>query len=814
MMKVFALLIVFGSLAYSTQYHATPSGEGAKTGADSANAWSFTTAMDAVAGDTVTLYAGTYPYIFSANHSGTSGSPIVFKAAAGQTVTLTGTSDSDVGVVYFWGSYVELHGIVIVTAENPAYDADYVIGMGGSHNVLRKCELSKSGDIMDAYTNDSYRTRGIALSGTYNIIDSCYIRGMNEGIVLHGGSPRYHTIRADTIHASVNNGIICGGTNDGSSNWMGVLIESCVIDTCYGEDGIQWQQGTDPYSVEKNKGYIVRNNYIANCYENLTDLKGASYVVIEGNVLHTSNSDDDGLVNGAEDYGTGPALERGETGHEDWFTVYRNNVLWDGGAGGVTISHGTQFVNNTLANNRRHLTTSNYTDTSDYRLRHVYIEGSNTYPRSILNNIFVGQSNFVSVGFYNMNSRTSILTMDNNIHYDSVSTATRFNYATDDPTSERVYGLSEWQSVLAGADYSYILGGEAHSLEADPTFVDFPLRPYGYNAAWDWTLDTGSPGIDAGRCWTFASGSGSGSAALVIDNPYFFTDGFGIIDGDSIMVDATARMILSINYSTSTLTLSDTCSWSDNDSVWYVSAGARLDNVGAGIVPAADTSGDPGAAPSTPTNLAPANGSTTTSPVTFRWSKPSGAVNYWLCVSPDEWGTLVVNQSALTDTFYTVSLSGGGSYVWNVAAGNTYGWSDWSADSWAFTTSQSGIVRDTVSLSWNSASHYVTVDTVTQIEFADLKRRDIMVFVSNAESKEVYWSDVTWRSSQPPTILPAESWFVFARTSGDVIRGAYMNDIGLSTVTWTNIVGDLSGNAALKAELDAIKARLTALENP
>jgi len=72
--------------------------------------------------------------------------------------------------------------------------------------------------------------------------------------------------------------------------------------------------------------------------------------------------------------------------------------------------------------------------------------------------------------------------------------------------------------------------------------------------------------------------SGSGTSLIVADVRYF-SDGFGLIPGDLIQLEGqtqTAR-VTAINYSTNTLTLDRSLSWSANQGVAYVYTGTRPD---------------------------------------------------------------------------------------------------------------------------------------------------------------------------------------------------------------------------------------------
>lgn len=66
---------------------------------------------------------------------------------------------------------------------------------------------------------------------------------------------------------------------------------------------------------------------------------------------------------------------------------------------------------------------------------------------------------------------------------------------------------------------------------------------------------------------TQANGAGSSATALIVDNAAAFKA------GDALQIGATTGTISSVNYSTNTITLTATKSWSDNDVVFCSSNG-------------------------------------------------------------------------------------------------------------------------------------------------------------------------------------------------------------------------------------------------
>jgi hypothetical protein len=87
----------------------------------------------------------------------------------------------------------------------------------------------------------------------------------------------------------------------------------------------------------------------------------------------------------------------------------------------------------------------------------------------------------------------------------------------------------------------------------------------------DFSLQSDSPAIDAGYHLTTVAGSDSGSGTtLMVNNPYYFQDGWAGVPSDWIAVGPVSNtvQISSINYSTGAITLSRSISRSDGDPVY------------------------------------------------------------------------------------------------------------------------------------------------------------------------------------------------------------------------------------------------------
>ncbi|NIO22883.1 MAG: hypothetical protein GTN38_02550 [Candidatus Aenigmarchaeota archaeon] len=94
----------------------------------------------------------------------------------------------------------------------------------------------------------------------------------------------------------------------------------------------------------------------------------------------------------------------------------------------------------------------------------------------------------------------------------------------------------------------------------------------------DFSLGSGSPCIDAGGWLTATRSAGSGTNIPVQDAGYF-TDGFGIVEGDLIQLEGqsiTAR-ITNVNYDTNTLTVDRSLTWTSGQGVSLSYSGSAPD---------------------------------------------------------------------------------------------------------------------------------------------------------------------------------------------------------------------------------------------
>jgi hypothetical protein len=553
--------------AFSSVYYVSTAGNDGNAGTE-AQPWRTIAKANRTlaAGDVVYVKAGRYHEKIAPAQSGTSDAPIGYYRYANDQVIIDGTGGS-LEVVGVGSSYVVLDGLQI---ENQAYltilnQPDYWVRLSGNYITLRNCHIMAFGDTY-SHVNDLHAySRGVVVFGQHATIEHCYVRGQQMGVVLAGNAPRYATLRFDTLVAQEQSNIDITSPEDGGSQLQGNLIEYCVLDTSFEEDNVQFEPNYQDHTVPINRGTIIRHCRIGNAAENCLDFKGAANILIEGNLLYGASGDNDGPVDGADDSG-GSGFELG-AGDVTRYVIVRENVIWDNHTGAKAYD-GYRYYNNVFLNNRKSYRGSNgnYAG-NDFSGLCIWNIVANR--RAVINNIIAGQPN-AGVLSCRFDWGAKFL-IDNNLYYQENGPAVfqhRMNGSVLITSS-----LASWQNILATApDYAYLEGKDAHSVEADPGFLNGPSTPVGYETTWNFNLNAISPALQAGRCATEATNAGTLSTTLTVGDPYFFTNGYGATGGDTIRIGGGEPVsILAIDYSTGTITLDDPRTWRAGDGVhtWY-----------------------------------------------------------------------------------------------------------------------------------------------------------------------------------------------------------------------------------------------------
>ena len=127
----------------------------------------------------------------------------------------------------------------------------------------------------------------------------------------------------------------------------------------------------------------------------------------------------------------------------------------------------------------------------------------------------------------------------------------------------------EWnQSQLDWSTYLVESGQDANSLSSEPFFTD-PI-------ALNFSLQVASPLIGKGIILAWTIDAGSGETVIVTDASYF-SDGFGIGSGDSIVIGNNHANIVAIDYLNHFITVDRVIQWDRNDAVSFPYDGVAPD---------------------------------------------------------------------------------------------------------------------------------------------------------------------------------------------------------------------------------------------
>lgn len=127
----------------------------------------------------------------------------------------------------------------------------------------------------------------------------------------------------------------------------------------------------------------------------------------------------------------------------------------------------------------------------------------------------------------------------------------------------------EWnQSLTDWTTYLVVSGQDAHSLTSTPFFVD-PI-------ALNFSLQPTSPLIGKGVILAQTTTAGNGKTIFITDASYF-SDGFGIGNGDSIVIGNSSVNIVTVDYLNHSLSVDRVIKWGNNDGVSFPFTGAAPD---------------------------------------------------------------------------------------------------------------------------------------------------------------------------------------------------------------------------------------------
>lgn len=523
-----------------------------------ANYCSLSTAnSNASAGDTVYLKEGTYTFTviysdaLSPAHSGTPSSWIVFKNAPGETPELVGDYGTRIwGLIFNNKSYIQIDGLTFTDF------SDYLIRANSNHIEVKNSTFRN--------VTSPYRSNG------FQMVEACV-----------GGSDFRCYISDIWVHHNTFYKLAGGGGCDGSSISEGgdAVRVGYPNGSCGGGPGVGCTTGA-------NHNITIEDNYMAYAGHAVMDTYGTNQV-IKNNVAHNEPwyPADNGLCTvswPATGY-TNTAYS-GLYSHRVWqisddfgrdglYNLVENNRL--GYAGPNPNNDGADSL--ALASSRNIMRyNSLYGSMNNGLMPKYYLTGNGAiggYNNRIYNNTIY--HNGYGYSYYHTCQLSTCPEPQTGIHYYGYSQTGNVikNNIVYDNALAVLYGGDDIESVSGNTVVNNWL-----TPNGDPNFINPNLTQTTSLTLPNFNLQSNSMAINGGASLTHASGSGSNSTTLVVQDAQYFQDGTwgaAMARGVTLFPDWIAigsvnnvAQISSINYSVNTITLSSPMTWSGGAPIW------------------------------------------------------------------------------------------------------------------------------------------------------------------------------------------------------------------------------------------------------
>jgi hypothetical protein len=464
-------------------------------------------------GDTVFIREGIYEETIRPANSGSEGAYITYTSYQNENVYIKHVST---GVNLDNRSYIHINGIHIEgtqvladccaeeTIDQPCYDMMSWVRMENSnYNILSNNEM------MYASAWSGIRMRGV------------------------------------THHNKILNNKIIGGHGpadvvDCADHCSDNLIEGNVIH--YGTH-VSVALNTDAQSQSGNDRNIIRNNVIWNPWHSCIGvIANSDYTLVENNLI----------MDCGEDYqnncrGQSRDTDRGRLNHSgiqisSSYVIIRNNTIVNAG-GGIPAGSGF-YSKRSVYKYCKDIRVYNNTLYENYRGIH-----SNSPPPSwvvgntFMNNILAGSREYDVWSFIRSDPEEP---NPERFYFNNIlSSGTPVCYG-DNSGLSCFDSLAQAESALPQVFWN--------NIDSAPLFVD--------SAGRDFHLLGESPAIDSGAFLTRTVNAGTGTQ-IQVEDVWYFTDGYGVIDGDRIQLESQLEVasILNIDYENRILILDRPMSW-------------------------------------------------------------------------------------------------------------------------------------------------------------------------------------------------------------------------------------------------------------
>lgn len=571
-------------------------------------------------GDTLFVRSGTYNEVIHPQISGNANAPIIIKNYNDEVVTITNSPYLDATAwgdydgrrwgIYTWGvEYINIEGIVF---DNPGNGWGRFIN---SNNIIIKgCEFH------DAPSNGS--TAGLKfVNGHHNQILNNIIDDGFDNISLINSN--HNLVEGNTVTKADHTlwVIKCGDYNIFRDNYF--HNEYQKIGEIY--------DCNDPANSDMNHFGII-------------DINSTSHNIIEDNIFAgTAVDTGDGPYNGIQMAGQA--------------TIIRRNVFYKSEGTGIGLQYYSPEAEYNLHNR---IYNNVFYDNAGGAIVTGRSDDTSHFTDNIVKNNIMMNNRVIPLGWADDVDSGHQLS-----HRDMANFSIDCNSIFTDilPTENSIYVSYNSRTGVSSAQSLY---PQLYSdnIELNPIFVDASSHNF--------LLQEGSPMIDAGKFLTTAVGPGIDSSQLVVADASYFSDGFGLNNGDLIQFEDQDQSVevTGINYTTNTLTLDHAMRWGDGDGVSLKYSGT-LPDIGAfehGL------SLDDDQAPAAPTGLSVTAASTTA--MSLDWTASTDNIgidfyNIYRCTG-DCIPTSIIGTTTQT-TYTDPNLARSTQYTYQVSAVDTSG---------------------------------------------------------------------------------------------------------------------------------------------
>ena len=466
-------------------------------------------------GSIVLLESGTYTTPIAPASSGTEDKPIIYKPANGASPLFKNVSPA---ISMKNKSFVKIEGVKFLDCPQ------FMSIESSSHITIENCDFENG---------EAWESCRLKKMGDYFHFKNNSLKNGTDLLTIQGGS--FHLIEGNTFNKASHTCLVFMGVHNSvirnnrlinpiqklleifatrSREWSGPFRKSehiLIENNLFGPNGHgEIYQGKEPPASWGTQfagvKCILRNNIFAGCGGGM-DFTGYGEIGGDGDspeaVFNNSNRIYNNTIysNGQKGrYGSGPGILLSHNEHTEFF----DNI----------------FINNILYANRIFKDAHTQEDVPSVQIA------------------FRSPANPAETRFYY-----------NNIMARSGRDSTVFWLKREN----KGYTLNAYEATFPN------FGG--NNIQADPLFVNAEPDLTSLNRN-EYELHRRSPCVDAGGFLTHAVGEGVGSA-INVDDPYFFSDGFGVVEGDIIRVGAEEVQVTTVDYSNKQLILSKPIQWTD-----------------------------------------------------------------------------------------------------------------------------------------------------------------------------------------------------------------------------------------------------------